>query len=446
MIPPESILQLCKSFYDPKDIRDAKAELFQTINRPDLCRLVKRQGLNAPVENLKDILKLIQLCPEIPVCYVAGDLSRLPPITFNDIDVSTLLAKMEGMQTEMRLLKETQQAQALLVSDLKEAACSATTPLPSVSSVSPIQSTTFSSLAKQMASTPKSEMNAMRKPAAKTSPPLAAAQKTFTVEPTKTSTTGQDRRIGTGNHALRTATYAKEGRPSEIFVSRLAPDVSCDDVKHHIKATFNLDATVECVRATNFHTSYHVSMKCQNPRRLINPVNWPEGTFVKWWRRPKNPDVISDNTMSRIPMPKSDVNHVITIDESSLESFHSAKENNDNDVPMGGVNITVTGSTPPPISDRTMGNIQYSLADLLRRSESDSDSSEPRFNSPVRSPTDLFFTQSRRRKKQVRKRRENLDTSVAMTRSRSRSNLNLPQDQNRAVTRSVSRAGLNSHQ
>ena len=150
LLPPDSIVQLCKSYYDKKSIWSAKNELFEAVNRPDLCRLVKRKGPNAPVEDLKDVLKLLQMSPKVPVRYVAGDLSRLPPITFNDIDVSTLLAKMEGMQAEVRLLKETQQAQALLVSDLKDAACSITVPGPSALP-SPVQSTAFSDALKQMA-------------------------------------------------------------------------------------------------------------------------------------------------------------------------------------------------------------------------------------------------------------------------------------------------------
>ena len=451
LLPPDSIVQLCHSFYDPKTIRGSKNNLFEAINRPDLCRLVKRKGSKAATEDLKDMINLLQKCPEIPVRYVAGDLSRLPPITFNDIDVSSLLATMERMQTEMRLLKETQQAQALLVSDLAGAARSAPSPGPSVL---PIQSMTFSDALRQNSRTPtpKSLRDNMQRPA---SMPPAASQRSLDLERdttpqrarerTRNLTNSSDRRVGSGKHALKTATYAREGRLAEIFVSRLAPDVGCNDVKEHIRSTFKLDATVECVRATDYHTSYHVSVRCQNPRRLINPVNWPEGAFLKWWRRPRNPDFISDNTMGRIPMPEP--HEVVTIDDSSLESFHSAKESNvtQNDLPisdktMGGISDTVTGCTPPPISDRTMGNIRYSLNDLIRRTDSDSDS-ESRSSSPIRSPLDLFTT-----KVSKKKRRKKIYTSPALTRSRSRSNLNIAHRPNRPATRSVSKSGLDSHQ
>ena len=51
--------------------------------------------------------------------FVAGDLSLLPPITFNDIDVSTLLTKMEKLQTDFEQLKAAVAVQATVCEDIR---------------------------------------------------------------------------------------------------------------------------------------------------------------------------------------------------------------------------------------------------------------------------------------------------------------------------------------
>ena len=85
--------------------------------------------------------------------------------------------------------------------------------------------------------------------------------------------------IGSGTHTLKTAAYAKEGRLTEIFISRLAPDVSEEDVKSHVRNALHLAAEVECVRSTQYYTSFRVAAKVTNPRILLDTKSWPEGAF-----------------------------------------------------------------------------------------------------------------------------------------------------------------------
>ena len=70
--------------------------------------MLNRKGPKKNVQNLDDCVKrLNELDPESEVipCFVARDLGNLPPITFNSIDVSVLLAKIESMHDEVQLLR-----------------------------------------------------------------------------------------------------------------------------------------------------------------------------------------------------------------------------------------------------------------------------------------------------------------------------------------------------
>ena len=56
---------------------------------------------------------------DLPVAFVAKNLSNLPAVTFNNIDVSTLLGRMEAMRSELDLLKSTVAVQASVCEDLQ---------------------------------------------------------------------------------------------------------------------------------------------------------------------------------------------------------------------------------------------------------------------------------------------------------------------------------------
>ena len=56
---------------------------------------------------MEDIVGLLVRKNKLPVTFVAKNLSNLPAITFNNIDVhvSTLLGRMEAMRSEFDLMK-----------------------------------------------------------------------------------------------------------------------------------------------------------------------------------------------------------------------------------------------------------------------------------------------------------------------------------------------------
>ena len=106
LLPSETVTQLCSKHYRSEEIEVAKRKIYKIC--PIDTRVLNRKGPKKNAQNLDDIVKrLNELDPdvdEIP-CFVARNLGNLPLITFNSIDVSVLLTKIESLNDEVLLLR-----------------------------------------------------------------------------------------------------------------------------------------------------------------------------------------------------------------------------------------------------------------------------------------------------------------------------------------------------
>ena len=117
LMAPDTIIQLCTSFYSEADIDTAKVLLF------DLCadhddrqdRTIKRaSGPKKKQLSLKDIVSLFTRKHDAittRVTFVAVDLGKLPPIGFNSLDVCTLLSQLQTTISELETVKANVAAQ-----------------------------------------------------------------------------------------------------------------------------------------------------------------------------------------------------------------------------------------------------------------------------------------------------------------------------------------------
>ena len=98
-LPYDMIVKLLVDFYSDDDIASAKNIMFQTaFNDRDAQRFVKRKGKDRSLNNIQDILNIfVEMPPQSVPCYVAKELSRLPPLSMNCFDVSSLV-KENSMQ------------------------------------------------------------------------------------------------------------------------------------------------------------------------------------------------------------------------------------------------------------------------------------------------------------------------------------------------------------
>lgn len=89
----ESLVRICTSAFTTQDINTAKSLLFQSVST-DL-RNVKRKNKSKEGKANKDLYDVIdvfkQVDPEKIPIFVACDLNKLPPVSFDHVDVTRLL-------------------------------------------------------------------------------------------------------------------------------------------------------------------------------------------------------------------------------------------------------------------------------------------------------------------------------------------------------------------
>ncbi|KAJ2946347.1 hypothetical protein O0L34_g12384 [Tuta absoluta] len=99
-----SITQICVSNFTDEEVNSGKEVLYKLCG--DGVRNVKRKGDDKRKNNIKDVIKLLQeIDPTAQPTFVAKDLNRLPPISFDYVDVTRLLKDMTAMRSELTVLK-----------------------------------------------------------------------------------------------------------------------------------------------------------------------------------------------------------------------------------------------------------------------------------------------------------------------------------------------------
>jgi hypothetical protein len=104
----DTIVKLCGDAFSDPEIEDSKTILF------DLCakdRMIKRRGVDMKKNNLNDILNLLHgLEPAVIPCFAAVELSKLPPIYYNHMDMSVILKELDSVKSDIAELKVAQTA------------------------------------------------------------------------------------------------------------------------------------------------------------------------------------------------------------------------------------------------------------------------------------------------------------------------------------------------
>ena len=117
-MPPEAICQLCLASFGEDEIEKAKKLLHEVCEDKSAPRIIVRKGSKKKAQNMDDIIKFIHdKGSDLPI-FVALNLQALPPVTFNSLDVSSLLHTIKQTQAEVSLLKEGLTTQAESIRDL----------------------------------------------------------------------------------------------------------------------------------------------------------------------------------------------------------------------------------------------------------------------------------------------------------------------------------------
>ncbi|CAG4975729.1 unnamed protein product [Colias eurytheme] len=101
----QSLIQICKSGFSEEDVACAKKLLYQAI--PNSKRIINRKNKGKSERELADIIDLFkQTDPELIPVFVARDLQKLPPLTFDHVDVTNLLKNIIILQSEVKCIKD----------------------------------------------------------------------------------------------------------------------------------------------------------------------------------------------------------------------------------------------------------------------------------------------------------------------------------------------------
>lgn len=95
----QSLTQICESAFSDKEIEVAKSLLFESLSKRPKTR--RRRGKT--LRNIEDIICMFKESdPEQVPIFVAKDLEKLPPISFDHIDVTALLKKIVLLEKSVK--------------------------------------------------------------------------------------------------------------------------------------------------------------------------------------------------------------------------------------------------------------------------------------------------------------------------------------------------------
>lgn len=104
IIDEDTLIRLCVSSFKSDKIKQSKALLFQSI--PTAKRNISRKQQGKENRDMEDIISLFKgTDPEVIPVFVARDLEKLPPITFDHLDPSTLLKRLLIVESELKEIK-----------------------------------------------------------------------------------------------------------------------------------------------------------------------------------------------------------------------------------------------------------------------------------------------------------------------------------------------------
>ena len=122
----ETMVRLCVETYTCGEIEQSKKQLFEALkDENDVTQFKKRRSYKSSdskqINNMGDIYQLLQeKGSEHWPTYVASDLNKLPPITFDHIDVTALLTNLQNVKTDVDMLKQGLKLQCETSDSLKE--------------------------------------------------------------------------------------------------------------------------------------------------------------------------------------------------------------------------------------------------------------------------------------------------------------------------------------
>lgn len=335
ILPDDTVIQLCRNFYDDDAVEDAKKLLYNHCadESDPKDRYIARSGEQKRQKHLKDMLDLIsRKGGDLQVKFVAKNIVNLPCVSFDNIDVSVILSKLEKLETEVALLRSAAEAQSKVNEDLHsityKLSTSGHSDVPELETPYEVDSAGIAvddmsvyaaAAGSKLADNKEYGWSAVvrkgrnnRAASNKQSPHSPSLthvspikSDASTAQPNKSeASTAQPKRsrarpvVGKGrNVAIKPA--KKRLRLANVFTSRLDPELTAEDLRDYLVSVLSLPSEsilVEQVKRTDWHTSFHIKCECTDPSRFMDADIWPEDAYVRWWREAKPKEMSNDSS------------------------------------------------------------------------------------------------------------------------------------------------------
>lgn len=326
-----SIIQICSTGFQEDEIESAKCLIVDLVPG----RRVTRKGDGKTTKTLQDIIKIMkETDPDQLPTFVARDLNKLPPVTFDHIDVTRFLKDLTLLKAEMTekaTIAETN-ALKLELSQIKETISQITQQRTKVNNPPSKMVNSFidspNILNENNASHDKSQLSMHNGTKPKPKPPQStchqgaskqSAPSTYSTYATskrtrgKAETADRERTHHNNNNSVGRNTdddftlvvnkrkmrnVNKRGTGSNVgnlrianlavglYVSRFAPETSTEDVKSYIEnkglTTVNIEI-LKPFKETPFKT-FKIMIQQSDIQTVMNNDFWPQGTVFRRFR------------------------------------------------------------------------------------------------------------------------------------------------------------------
>jgi hypothetical protein len=303
----DQLVKICADFYKEEEILAAR-QVFDGVG----TRLPKRQGPNKLRSTVEDIVKVV-LNPSVDLPeFHATNLSRLPPVDITHCDTAAILKELQGLRAEVREIRQLQAEVQVLRSKMQDFD-TLREELGAVRSNAVVVSRKVDDLwaeltaVKNQVDQQHNQSLLLAEPHVNASPVefdskvqkptaaqvVAAAVKSGALK----STVRRATKVAYGNAAVSKLQTARTKKLVHLFVTRLDPDTTCDDVtscvidsvSESLNFSLNKD-NIKCEQLkTKFNTyaSFRVSAAVDEPMKnsvidlLMSGNGWPVGVLVR---------------------------------------------------------------------------------------------------------------------------------------------------------------------
>ena len=322
LVAHDILVKICLDFYTNEEIEEAKLLLHNSC--PSKVKLCIRRGNKKSEMNLNDMLAVLHEATDMPL-YVAHDLSRIPALDMNNIDVTgmsqdikklkndignkaispTVFNELEELKGQMAAI-QTQVGELVTCMKANKDAGSyadATRKNLEVSSFEDVQVEVRQTSAAKKNTTVKqtydnkSSKNNIRSPAKhegknsvktsiKTDSGTAATLQSASASDSSPFVEVRRRKrnkncvvgtLGNGSNG-----FASQGQYVSLFISRLKPETSVKSVTDYIKSSFQVDMKCEKLKTKyEGYSSFKVEGLCDDRSIFFNAEKWPKSTLVR---------------------------------------------------------------------------------------------------------------------------------------------------------------------